>query len=84
MLAYSGGNHYDSVYSTQHMKNTAFCQGKSHARSVYSGTSLLQTPLGPQEVSWLEGCPVFFCSHVYVAGTMDSALIKEVSLFRRS
>ena len=28
MLAYSGGNHYDSVYSAQHMKNTAFCQGK--------------------------------------------------------
>ena len=28
MLAYSGGNHYDSVYSTQHIRNTAFCQGK--------------------------------------------------------
>lgn len=28
MLAYSGGNHYDSVYSADYMKDIAFCQGK--------------------------------------------------------
>ena len=28
MLAYSDGNHYDSVYSTQYMDDTAFCQGQ--------------------------------------------------------
>ena len=58
-----------------------------YGHGEYSGTSLLRTPLGPQEVSWLEGCHHFggfFCTHLYVARTMDSVLIKEVSLFRRS
>ena len=36
----------------------------------HSGSSLLWTPLGPQEVSWL------FCTHLYVAGTKDSVQIK--------
>ena len=27
-LAYSDGNHYDSVYSTQHMQGMAVCQGE--------------------------------------------------------
>lgn len=37
MLAFSNGNHYDSVYSTQHIRNTAFCQGKY---TLYSGQLL--------------------------------------------
>ena len=55
-----------------------------------SGTSLLQTPLGPHEVSWLKKeVSLFqrlFSTHlyVYVGGTTGSVLIRGVSLIRRS
>ena len=53
---------------------------------LYSGTSLLWTPLGPHKVSWLKRCPYFqrlFCMLLCVAETAGSVLIREVSLFRR-
>ena len=55
---------------------------------MYSGTSLLQTPLGPHEVSRLKRCPYFrrhfVHSSMYIAGTTGSVLIREVSLFQWS
>ena len=47
----------------------------------YSGTSLLWTPLGPQEVSSLKRCPYFRGSFVQftVAETTGSVLIRKVS-----
>lgn len=35
LLAYSDGNHYDSVYSAQYMDNMSFCQGIMLSKFVY-------------------------------------------------
>ena len=53
----------------------------------YSGTSLLRTPSRQHEVSLTKEMSLFqriFSTLLYVAGTAGSALIREVSLIRRS
>ena len=66
---------YTSLTSSLYMyiKGSKACLCKSLHCSYISS---LISKLGPY-------C-MLFCTHVYVAGTMDSVLIKEVSLFWRS
>ena len=58
-----------------------------HRVNTVRGTSLIRTPLGPKQLSWLVKCPYFrgkiICIYMKLWLSQDSVLINQVPLFQR-